>query len=128
MTKMKLKKIRLEKTELIRNLNNRFKKCNLLAELYGVVIDVDEMFFNNLPDGEGEAKHIFHHILAGSNIGVEGDYCYNENDKKAEEFVKELLAIEDDDEFVERCKKIIIETEEQRKENIRKKLDALNKV
>lgn len=126
-------KIIQEKRVLIENLCNRFKECNLFAELYKMVPDIDKMFFSNLP---GKDKHIFHHALIGSNIVSSAnsnikeynDYCYNEKDEEAEKFIKELLAIEDKNEFVERCKKIIKEAEEQRQENIRKKLDALNKV
>ena len=115
-------KIRQEKMDLIKNLNSRFKECNLFAELYGVVPDIDKMFFSNLPDKENETHHIFHHVLAGSNIGIDADYYYDEKDKEAEEFVLELLAIEDKNEFVERCRKIITETEEQRIKDRNKKL------
>ena len=129
--KNEAEKIRQEKKILKENLSDRFEKCNLLIELNAVIPCLDEMFFSNLPDKDNETRHIFHHVLAGSNIGnigIDVDYYYNEKDEEAEEFVKELLAIEDDDQFIKRCEEIIAKTKERRKDRIRKKLDDLNEV
>lgn len=105
-------KIRQEKIELIKNLYSRFREYNLFLKLYETVPCIAKMFFNSSIDKD---QHIFYHSLGGSSIGKDEDYYYDEEDKKAESFVKELLEIKDKNEFIKRCEGVISRDEKETK-------------